>query len=202
MRAWNLTATLLLATGTAAAGEPYRDGLPVPPYRLLESMVARVKDGSPGEASKRSLELAAPLVRALDQKYGAQIEKSLRAAIESNDRDQAYAATLMLVLLDSQDLLEGIQLDDNTGWSDAKVRTKRAFLDYGLVGEALRSLQPDLDRRVVSAFGQLVLALQAADMATPPEQITARKGTVVAGLVAMREELGKRRSRPDGGGGG
>lgn len=193
----------LAVLALTAAAEPYRDDLPVPSYRLLGGMLAQLRNNAPLSGAAKSSELVAPLARALDQKYGTEIQKALRRAIDAGDRDGAFAATTALVLLDTQDLLAGIANDDYTGWADAKVRTRKAFLNYGLVADDLRREQGELDRRTVTAFGRLAAELHDSDMTTPPEAIATLRGSVVAELVVMRTALGRTRSHPvDAGGGG
>jgi len=192
----------LAAVTSCAQADPYRDKLPVPSYRILASMLAHFRDRSPLERAGKPLDIIAPLMRALDEKYGAQVERALRRAIDAGDRDGAFAATTLLVLLDAGDLIEGIRRDDYTGWSEARVRAKKAFLDYGLVAEDMRRERGDLDRRIVMDFGRLAVALHDSDMTTPPESIDAARTAVVADLAAMRVAVAHAqpgRSEPGGG---
>ncbi len=182
---------LLAASASVARAEPYRDDLGIPSYELLASMLSQFRGDAPLDRASKSLEVAAPLVRALDQKYGTGVEQSLRRAIRANDRDGAFASTMVLVLLDAQDLVAGIRRDDYTGWSDARVRTKKAFLDYGLVAGSLRQREPELDRRLVMAFGRLAVELHDVDLATPPEPIDRARAGLIASLVALRTAAAK-----------
>jgi hypothetical protein len=179
----------LVTPGVARAGDPFRDDLPMPSYRLLGSMLAQFHDEAAVERGEKTLELAGPLIVALDRRYGARVEADLRRAIAQKDRNAALRATTLLVLLDTQDLLEGVARDDYTGWSDAKVRVKKAFLNYHLITESLRASQGDLDRRVIAAFGELALELHDSDLSTPPERINAARDAVTQGLVRLRHEL-------------
>ncbi|HEY7724514.1 MAG TPA: hypothetical protein VH880_04220 [Anaeromyxobacteraceae bacterium] len=198
---------VLLALGLAAAAhparaEPYRDQLGVPSYRLLASMLAQFRDRAPLDRASKAVEIIAPLARALDQKHGADVERRLRRAIRADDRDGAFAATAALVLLDAEDLVDGIRRDDYTGWADARVRTKKAFLDYGLVAEDVRRRLADMDRRLVMSFGRLALALHDSDMTSPPGPIDAARSALAADLAATRSALDGARTRSGSGEGG
>lgn len=196
MRALPASAVVLLAAALPAQAQPYRDDLPIPAYRLLASMLAQFSDGTATDRATNSLEVAVPLVRALDQKYAAGVERLLRDALQAGDRDGALDATTALVLLDSQDLLAGLQRDENTGWADAKIRARKAVLDYRLVAERMKRLQPALDGKLVADLGQLVTHLHEADLATAPEDVLAHRDDVVADLAGLRQALGKARVRP------
>lgn len=178
-----------LAASHASAGEAYRDDLAVPAYRLLASMLAQFRDEAPAERAERSVELVAPLVRALDDRHRADVEQRLRRAIRAHDREAAFCATMLLVLLDAEDLLEGIRRDDYTGWSDARVLARRAFLDYRLVTADLRRTHAELDRRTVADFGRLAGVLDASDLATSPVPVVAARAAAVADLAALRATL-------------
>lgn len=187
----------------AASADPFRDELPISSYRLLGGTLAQLRDNAPLAVVSKSLDLIAPLTRGLDQKHGTEVERLLRRAVEANDRDGAFAATTVLVLLDTQDLLEGIARDDYTGWADAKVRTRKAFLNYQLIAEVMRRQQGDLDQRAILAFGRLVADLHDSDMSTAPESIATVRNSVVSALIAMRAALSRTPPRAgDGGIGG
>ena len=196
------SAALGLALVTLAASpEPYRDGLPIESYRLLGGMLAQLRNNGPLAGAGKSVDLVAPLTRALDEKHGTHVELLLRHAIDAGDRDGALVATTVLVLLDTEDLLEGVARDDYTGWTDARVRTRKAVLNYGLVADELRRLQGERDRRVVAAFGRLMTELRDSDLSTPPEAITSLSAAAVVELAAMRSAAVNARPRASDGGG-
>ncbi len=192
----------LAALAAVALAEPYRDDLALPSYRLLASMLTRFHDNSSLDRAEKALEVIVPLVRALDRKYGTDVEDKLRRAIQTGDRDAALTATTVLLLLDTQDLVEGIHRDDYTGWADAKVRARKAFLGYGLVTAELRGGQRELDGRLVASLGRLAVELHGSDMATSPEAIEIARGAVIADLVELRGAISRTRpGRADAGGG-
>ena len=190
MRAINVMGALApLFLASTALAQPYRDDLPAPAYRLLSSMLVEARGSTTLERTGKSIELVAPLVRALDKKYGTAVEASLRRAISARDRPGASAAITTLVLLDAQDLLDGIRRDEFTGWAEGMTRARKAYLDYALVSPELRVRFAELDRRVVAHFGQLGSHLREADMTTFPEEINAARAAVDADLVALRKAV-------------
>ncbi len=197
---------LLLALSSAAlawpaSAEPYRDELPLPPYRLFASMLAQLQETGPVANVTKAVDIATPLVRGLDKKLGAHVEQDLRRALAADDRGAARAATVQLILLDAQDMLLDIKRDPYVGWAEAKIDVKKAFLDITLANDLLHAQVHPVAVTLTSDLKRLASVIRDADMTTPPETVLAARDAAIADMIAAREGLeeaahGRGRGRP------
>ena len=165
MRFFNLLIILyliiLIAIPGVARGQPYREGLSIPPSQVFNGMIGFAKTGD-YEKIEKSLQILTPLLTALSQKYGTDYASEIRSVISAKDKDKVLKVIQRLIFSDIRDLFDQADLVIKESKDKAKVKYKTAFLDYLLLGPYIETKNFQTDGKIKRGFRDIQFTIDSS----------------------------------------
>lgn len=152
---------ILIAIPGVARGQPYREGLSIPPVQVFGGMLGFAKAGDFAKI-ERSLHLLTPLLSALFQKYQVDHGSETRSAISAKDKDKVLKEVQRLISSDMRDLFDQADIVIRESNEKAKVKFKTAFLDYLLLGPFIEARSFKSDGKIKRAFRDIQFTIDGS----------------------------------------
>lgn len=153
-----------------ARGQPYREGLSIPPVQVFSGMFDFAKSGK-YEKIEKSLQLLTPLVSALSQKYNIDHNSEIRSAItaisysdsiSAKDKDKVLRGIQRLIFSDIRDLFDQADLVIKESKDKAQVKFKTAMLDYLILSPFIEAKNFPSDGKIKRGFRDIQFTIDSS----------------------------------------
>ncbi|MBI5746874.1 MAG: hypothetical protein HZA13_07715 [Nitrospirae bacterium] len=186
---------LLIFLSDIARGQPYREGLSIPPAQIFNGINGFAKSGD-YEKIEKSLQLLTPLLTALSQKYGIDYTSEIRSAIAVKDKDKVLKGIQRLIFSDMKDLFDQADLVIKESKDKAQVKFKTAFLDYLLLGPFVEAKNFPSDGKIKRGFRDIQFTIDSSapygtsgGSAISPETIKKMSDEILREIQTVLPEL-------------
>ncbi len=186
---------LLIYFSDTARGQPYREGLSIPPAQIFNGINGFAKSGD-YEKIEKSLQLLTPLLTALSQKYGIDYASEIISAIAVKDKDKVLKGIQRLIFSDMKDLFDQADLVIKESKDRAQVKFKTAFLDYLILGSYVETKNFQSDGKIKRGFRDIQFTIESSGPygtsgpgAVSPEAIRKMSDEIVRELQSVIPEL-------------
>lgn len=161
---------LLIFLSNTANGQPYREGLAIPPVQVFTGMLDFAKSGK-YEKVEKSLQILTPLLTALSQKYGTDFASEIKSTISAviyadsvsaKDKDKILKGIQKLIFADMKDLFDQADLVIKESNEKAQVKYKTAFLDYLLLGPYIEAKNFQSDGKIKRGFRDIQFTIESS----------------------------------------
>lgn len=152
---------LLIFLSDTARGQPYREGLSIPPVQVFNGINGFAKSGD-YEKIEKSLQILTPLLTALSQKYGIDYASEIRSAIAVKDKDKVLKGIQRLIFSDMKDLFDQADLIIKESKDRAQVKFKTAFLNYLILGPYVEVKNFQSDGKIKRGFRDIQFTIDSS----------------------------------------